>query len=116
MLAVLDLHTHGFGALCHLQRHLVAQFLRDIGAVANVVRHQHGEDREGQLRKTAADVDPVGREQVDGLLRQVKGVDDLLCAVARGLDKGLVLQEHLGLAHGMDREFVDTVEHGAAEL
>ena len=48
VLTVLDLHAHLFGALGHLQAHLVGELAGNIGAVADVVGHEHGEDGEGQ--------------------------------------------------------------------
>ena len=49
MLAVLDLHAHLFGALRHLEAHLMTELFGDHGTVSHVVRHQHGVDCKGQV-------------------------------------------------------------------
>ena len=97
-----------------LHAHLVAEAAADIGA-GEVVRHQEGVDGEGQIVHAVADIDPVGRQHLDGLLGQVEGVDDLGGRVADGLDKVGMLEEHLHLAHGRNGEDVHAVVYAAAE-
>ena len=92
----------------------MAEAAADVGA-GEVVGHQEGVNREGQVVHAVADVDPVGRQHLDRLLRQVEGVDDLGRGVADGLDEVGVLEQHLHLAHRRDREDVHAVVHAAAE-
>ena len=116
VLPILDLHAHFLRPFRHLEAHLVGELPGDIGAVADVVRHEDGEDGEGQVGKAAAHVDPVGGQQVPCLLGQIEGVHDLRRGVACGLHEGLVLQEHHGLAHGVDGQLVHAVENGVTQI
>ena len=115
MLPVFDLHAHGFGAFRHFQAHFMAELFGDLGAVADVIRHQHGKDREGEGGQGVPHVDPVRRKEVHRLLRQPERVDDLFCGITGGLDERLVLYQHLRLAHRVDGQFVDAVVNGVAQ-
>ena len=97
-----------------LHAHLMAEAAADIAA-GEVVGHQEGVDGEGQVVHAVADVDPVRGQHLDGLLRQIEGVDDFGGGVADGLYKVRMLHQHLHLAHRRDGEDVHAVVHAAAQ-
>ena len=84
-------------------------------AAGKIVRHAVGVDREWEIVHRLADVDPVRREHIDRLLRQVKGPDDFRGAVARHAHKVRVLAQHAQLAHRCHGYDVHAVVHAAAE-
>ena len=92
----------------------MAEAAADVGA-GEVVGHQEGVDRKGQVVHAVADVDPVGRQHLHGLLGQLEGVDDLGRGITDGLDEVGVLEEHLNLRHRGDGEDVHAVVDAAAE-
>ena len=106
VLTVLNLHSHIFGPLRHLQAHFMTEFMRNVGTVTHIIRHQHRVDGERKLRKAGADIDPVGRKQIQGLLGKMEGFQNLLRGIACCLYKGFMLQQHLGLAHGMNGQLI----------
>ena len=114
LLPELDLRAVFLHLLLQAHAHLVRAMARD-EAAAEIVRHAVGIDREGQIVHRRADIDPVGHEHVDRLLRQIEGLDDLARAVARDLDEIGVILEHLDLAHGRDGDDVHAARDAVAE-
>ena len=110
----LELRAVFLDLLLHAHAHLVRAVARHIAA-GKIVRHAVGVDREREIVHRLADVDPVRREHIDRLLRQVKGPDDFRGAVARHAHKVRVLAQHAQLAHRCHGYDVHAVVHAAAE-
>ena len=111
----LILRTVLFAFGLQLHAHFVRKASADIRA-GEIVRHQESIDGKGQIVHPVADVDPVRRQHLNNLLRELVGGHHFRCAVADGFDKIRMLQQHLHLAHRIDGEVVHTVINPAAEL